>query len=94
MRTLFVHHCRRCGREFVTGNKRRLYCSEECRRHFQDERRIVERKAEAGRKSEALRKPVGRAVCPFVRLARLFPDLGECCAGCMVCFQEEDPGGE
>ena len=35
--------CLYCGLAFITRNPRRLYCSERCRRDFQNERRAEER---------------------------------------------------
>ena len=35
--------CLYCGLEFISHNPRRLYCSERCRRDFQNERRRDER---------------------------------------------------
>lgn len=35
--------CRHCGKAFETNNDRRLYCSERCRRHEQDEGRKQDR---------------------------------------------------
>lgn len=43
MLTEFKAVCQYCGVEFVSRNIRRLYCSERCRRDFQDERRRAER---------------------------------------------------
>jgi len=38
-----VATCLYCGLEFLSHNPRRLYCSERCRRDFQDDRRRAER---------------------------------------------------
>ena len=43
MRAEFKATCQYCGVEFVSRNIRRLYCSERCRRDFQDDRRMAER---------------------------------------------------
>jgi hypothetical protein len=50
--------CRLCGSPFVVSKKSRaLYCSERCRRSFQNEQRKIERGEEA-------RARLGRGVCP------------------------------
>ena len=43
MRNLFTAVCQYCGMEFLSRNVRRLYCSEQCRRDYQDDRRLAER---------------------------------------------------
>lgn len=46
--------CRDCQHEFLTARSRRLYCSTNCRRHYQNERRKEER-AEAREAREAMK---------------------------------------
>jgi len=49
--------CRDCQHDFLTVYSRRLYCCTRCRRHYQDERRKLER-AEAREAREAGRHPM------------------------------------
>lgn len=39
--------CRHCGTSFETNNERRLYCRAQCRRQYQNARRIDERAEQA-----------------------------------------------
>lgn len=50
----YEHACRRCGAVFETFNVRRLYCSDACRRSYQDERRKAERVEERERRTRWL----------------------------------------
>lgn len=43
MRAQFEAVCQYCGTVFLSRNIRRLYCSERCRRDYQDDRRMAER---------------------------------------------------
>ena len=43
MRAQFEAVCQYCGTVFLSRKIRRLYCSERCRRDFQDDRRMAER---------------------------------------------------
>ena len=43
MRAQFEAVCQYCGTVFLSRNIRRLYCSEQCRRDYQDDRRMAER---------------------------------------------------
>lgn len=43
MRSVFLATCQYCGVEYYSHNVRRLYCSERCRRDFQNDRRAGER---------------------------------------------------
>lgn len=38
--------CQRCGERFLAPTLAKLYCSDFCRRHYQDERRKAERMEE------------------------------------------------
>ena len=40
---LYVRTCRHCGAKFSSRSFRQVYCSESCRRHYQDARRKAER---------------------------------------------------
>ena len=51
---MFAAVCHYCGLEYWSHNRRRLYCSERCRRDFQNERRRDER-AEAREVRDASR---------------------------------------
>lgn len=46
MRSVFLATCQYCGVEYYSHNVRRLYCSERCRRDFQNDRRAGERAEE------------------------------------------------
>lgn len=46
MRSVFLSTCQYCGTEYYSHNVRRLYCSERCRRDFQNDRRAGERAEE------------------------------------------------
>lgn len=49
---MFSAVCQYCGLEYWSHNRRRLYCSERCRRSYQNDRRRDER-AERAEESEA-----------------------------------------
>jgi hypothetical protein len=49
---VFAAVCHYCGLEYWSHNRRRLYCSERCRRSYQNDRRKDER-AERAEESEA-----------------------------------------
>ena len=40
---MFTKLCRYCGAKFEVVKRNRLYCSDRCRRKYQDERRLAER---------------------------------------------------
>lgn len=40
---MHIKACRRCGAEFLALTRGRLYCSDSCRRAYQNERRMDER---------------------------------------------------
>ena len=82
MREIMLAHCRRCGAAYMSGNRRRLFCCERCRRSFQDERRKRERAdaAERERKARTMRKrePLAKAGCPFLAM-----DEENACLACL-----------
>ncbi len=86
MREMLLAYCRRCGAAYMTGNRRRLYCCDGCRRSFQNERRKRERAEDAQRERKALRErePLASAGCP------LFEMDGE--TACRACAYHDQCG--